>query len=132
MNNFLKLVIGSLITILFYNCSTNNNLSDNKSIIGTWKLKEVIKSDGSIGWQPVDNGYEYTFFKNGNFTSSRFVECDMGTYFIESNKLTLKFSCDGVNENVFVENIHFESGFLITTSNNIGCFYCQNKFEKTN
>ncbi len=141
MKNTLKLGIISLLFVSIFGCNSNDEeLNESESIIGTWQFVETYQSTGGIGtWNPVENGYKYTFLENGNFSSNRFDECINGTYLIESNELTLIFGCNGFTagieapEGTFIEEINFESGYLFINPTYIFCVEgCDNKFKKIN
>ncbi|WP_176328520.1 MULTISPECIES: lipocalin family protein [Arenibacter] len=128
------------IIISFSSCSQNDeNQKNENSIYGTWKLVEIYGSDGgnSPQWNPVNNGYTYTFNSDNSFASNRFSECSTGMYELTSSNLTLKYNCDGFNTGIenppgsFVENYVFESNHLILTPTYLNCDEgCSYKFEK--
>ncbi|QCX38170.1 lipocalin family protein [Aureibaculum algae] len=141
MKTKLKIGIFCLVVISFFGCSNNDNeVNQEKSIIGTWQLVETYQSAGGPGnWSSVDNGYKYTFLDNRTFSSNRFSECTYGTYSIESNVLTLIYGCEGFTtgiENsagVFIEKINFESKYLFINPTYIFCVEgCAYKFKKIN
>ncbi len=115
-------------------------INNKESIIGTWQLVEVFQSEGGPGtWYNIENGYTYTFFINGTFSSNRFDECANGTYLVESGKLTLNYGCEGFSvdiqssDGVFVETINFELGYLFINPTYVYCFEgCNYKFKKIN
>ncbi|MFH6772107.1 hypothetical protein [Gaetbulibacter aestuarii] len=76
MNNILKFGIVSFIVFTLFSCNKEDDLKQEQSIIGTWQLVEIYSSDGGPGtWNPIENGYKYTFLSKGNFLSNRFEEC---------------------------------------------------------
>ena len=122
----------------FVNCS---NSSNENSIIGTWQLIETYGSDGGSNpeWTTVENGYIYTFYINGNFTSNRFSECLEGNYTISENNLILDYGCTDFNTGIetpagtFIEDYTFEGEYLILTPTYLTCIEgCSYKFKKTN
>lgn len=138
----IKFGIISLIIIMLSGCNNSDDeIKTEQSIIGNWKLIEVYSDvgDGSGGWNPVENGYTYSFSSNGEFSSTRFSECSSGTYTINSNELTLVFDCNGFTtgienpEGTFVENYTFESNTVILVPTYIFCVEgCGWKFKKMN
>ena len=134
-----NLIFFLTISFSILSCSHNDNLDTIVTIVGSWKLFEIYSnSGGGTGqWSQIDNGYSYTFFSNGEFSSSRFSECTDGTYSITNNKLTLVFGCTGFTtrvegpEGTFIEQMTFESGFLILTPTYLTCIEgCAYKFKK--
>jgi len=119
MDNLMKYGIVGLIIISLFSCDNDDKMDEEQLIVGTWQLVEVYASPGGPGsWYPVKNGYKYTFFSDGNFSSDRFDECMTGTYMVESNLLTLNYDCDGFTkgiespQGVFVEKINFETPLI--------------------
>ncbi len=50
------------------------------SLSGIWKMTHAyVSPGGETTWQTVENGTEYTFSPNGNFSASQ-DECSTGTY----------------------------------------------------
>lgn len=142
MKKLLKLGMISCFVLTLFGCSNDDeNIKDENSIVGTWKLIEVYNDpgDGSGSWNSIENGYTYNFSVNGEFTSTRFSECSSGNYSINSNKLTLDFDCDGFTagienpEGTFIENYTFESDRIILVPTYLNCDEgCGWKFEKIN
>ncbi|MBA6151620.1 lipocalin family protein [Gelidibacter maritimus] len=138
----IKFGIISLIIIMLSGCNNSDDeIKTEQSIIGNWKLIEVYSDvgDGSGDWNPVENGYTYSFSSNGEFSSTRFPECSSGTYTINSNELTLVFDCNGFTtgienpEGTFVENYTFESNTVILVPTYMICDEgCGWKFKKMN
>lgn len=121
-------------------CSPDDDDSKQQNdIYGTWKLIKVYENPGagSGSWNSVANGYTYTFFKNGEFSSTRFNECTTGTFLIELNKISLVFDCEGFTtgmedpEGTFIEEFTFDSNNLILKPTYILCIEgCGWKFDK--
>lgn len=135
----MKLLILLLIPVLI-SCTDKGPVTQNDSLEGTWRLIEIYNGDGgsNSSWTPVENGYTYTFMKNGNFTSNRFEACTKGSYSISSNKLILVYGCNGFStgvetpEGTFIENYDIKDGFLILSPTYLNCDEgCENKFEKS-
>lgn len=140
MKKLLKLGMIFCFVLTISGCSNDDeNIKDENSIVGTWKLIEVYDDpgDGSGSWNSVENGYTYNFSLNGQFTSTRFSECNSGNYSINSNELTLDFDCDGFTtgiedpEGTFIENYTFELNRIILVPTYLNCTEgCGWKFEK--
>jgi len=87
---------------LFISCSkTDNQQKQETSLVGTWQLIEVYEAFGENGnWNPLEDGYFYTFNEDGTMSSNRF-NCQTGIYEIEMNenleqrKITISFNCNG-------------------------------------
>jgi len=133
----MKKLIFILTTLISLSSCTIDDTDD--SIIGTWVLKNIYTNPGvgAGSWTPVDNGYQYTFYSNGDFTSTRFSECTNGTYSIENDKLILDFGCEGfttgieIPKGTFIEQMNFENGFLILKPTYLLCIEgCGWKFDK--
>ncbi len=142
MKKLLKLGPISCFILAILGCSNDDeNIKEENSIVGTWKLIEIYNDtgDGSASWDSVENGYTYSFSLNGEFTSTRFSECSTGNYSMNSNKLTLDFNCDGFTtgienpEGTFIEDYTFESTRIILVPTYLSCDEgCGWKFEKIN
>ena len=140
MAPILKFGLFSMFIILLSGCSTNDDEKNtDQSILGTQKLIEAYSSSGAGPgeWRTIENGYTYTFSLDGSFTSTRFSECNSGTYDLDASRLKLDFDCEdftSVFENeqgLIVEKYRFESGQLILTPDYLNCTEgCAYKFEK--
>lgn len=121
-----------VISLVVYACSgDDNNRTQNQSIIGTWKLIEILVGDGSgyPQWREVEDSYQYTFKGNGVLLSDRF-SCE-GTYIKSSDKLFLGFECE---DRTFAGNQEYsiEDNELILTPTEYACDEgCSSKFIKT-
>jgi len=135
-----SLVLLFSIVLSFSSCSQNDereNLYD--SIIGTWKLTEVLSSDGGSNpqWVKIENGYTYTFNKDSSFISNRFDECQSGNFSISSDHLILNYDCENFTTGIespagtFKENYININDEIILKPTYLGCFEgCGNKFIK--
>lgn len=139
MKKILSMTIILSLILLLSGCNNDDETNSDSSIVGIWQLIEVYNDpgDGSGGWQPVDNGYKYTFTSNNMFFSDRFSECNYGTYSLNANQLTLDFGCSGFTTNienpnaVFIENMSFEANDLILNPTYLFCVEgCGWKFKK--
>ncbi len=135
MRNYTFLLIG----FLLFACNDGelNPLDEKLDVLqinGTWQLSESSYSigDGVQHWQPVNNGYSYTFKADSTFLSNRFEHCDGGTYSITNNRLTLDFNCEGADK-VYIENFQLKEGalFLSPVSPIICIEGCSFKFIKS-
>jgi len=113
---------------LFVNCTSTDNSPQENSIFGSWQLIEYFDIYGTNPpWNPVDDGYLYTFNEDGTFYSNRFNECLEGVFSLNNNELTLEYGCEGFTtgmetpEGVFVEQITFENNTLILTPTYMNC-----------
>lgn len=122
-------------------CSNDDARGSNRSLIGTWKLIEVYNNPGygPGSWNSVENGYTYTFYTFGQFTSTRFSECSSGNYAVTSDEVALNFGCDGFTTGIespagtFIEQLTFESNTVIFNPTYLSCAEgCGWKFEKIN
>lgn len=141
MPKILTLILISIFAVALMGCSNDddNGIPHDGSIVGTWKLVETYSNPGADPgeWNSVDDGYIYTFSADGTFTSTRFTECEYGTYTIESDLLTLDFGCDGFTAGIedpgatFVEHMTFEGNKLILKPAYLVCIEgCGYKFKK--
>ncbi len=135
-NLFYLLVICSL-----FNCkNTDDNDSQASSLVGNWKLIEEYVVDGVNGnWVTVlgENSYHIQLFENSTFSSTKYNECEIGTYSFINDELTFDYGCDGFTigvetpEGVFVENYQLLDEFLFLTPTYLSCFEgCGLKFIK--
>lgn len=130
-----------LLPFLLSNCSidADDKEIDDLSLVGTWQLVETYMDpgDGSGTWQPVEDGFMYTFYSDGNFISNKFRECTTGNYSIEGNKLILDYDCEGFTtgleepEGVFIEEISYIPGFILLDPVYVRCIEgCGYKYKK--
>jgi len=139
MTKLLKYQIVLLCSLALFGCEKSNDLSQENTFIGTWQLVESLIDigDGSGDWMSVDDGYEYVFTSDNEFTTNRFSECTSGTYSINMNQITLDFGCEGFSkgiespEGTFIEQYSFDSDDLILRPTYVTCVEeCGNKFRK--
>ena len=113
--------------------------ADESLIVGKWKQTEAyISAGGPQYWVDVENGEEIEFFKNGTFSSDRFIECSVGNFSIEENKLLLEYNCMGFstqseNEEGFITyelEFHMNYFILTPTSGPICIEGCSYKYQK--
>jgi len=139
MTKLLKYQLVLLCSLAIFGCEKNDDLSPEQAIIGTWQLAEsfIDIGDGSGDWMSVDDGYEYKFTSNNEFTSNRFSECTSGTYSINMNQITLDFGCEGFSTGIespdgtFIEQYSFDSNDLILRPTYVTCVEeCGLKFRK--
>ena len=70
------------------------------SLSGTWKMTHAyVSPGGETTWQTVENGTNYTFSPNGNFSASQ-DECPTGTYNLDLNDSLLSFTCSDNTESM--------------------------------
>ncbi len=132
-----------ILVLIVMSCSSDNN--DNKSgtnnrMIGTWRLVETYIGTGDLSttqWETVENGYTYSFNRDGTFSSSRFSECESGAYEFSEELLTLNFGCDGFTtgidspEGTIVENYLLENEFMYLSPTYLSCAEgCSYKFQR--
>ncbi len=134
----MKNMIFLFVFAFLFGCS-NDETKNKNPLIGTWQLVETIVIDQELNpeWVPVEEGYIYTFYENGKFSSSSFVECSMGNYSLESDILALDYDCEGFTREIetppgtFIETLKFKSGQIILTPTYLSCIEgCGFKFEK--
>lgn len=127
------------ILFLFTGCNHEDPKQQENSIYGTWKLIEIYQGDGGSNpqWTTVNSGYTYTFNNDGTFSSTRFTECNSGTYVMSSDLITLKYNCNGFDTGIenppgtFAESYIFKNTNLILTPSYLNCIEgCDYKFEK--
>lgn len=124
-------------------CSNSDTtiLSENETIIGKWKLTESSISIGGPQIKtPVENGAEFIFIDNENFSSTLFSECNKGKYAIDNNlnELILKYDCEtftSIAQNKNREIIYFYSMksnyFILSPKSNPICIEgCSYKYER--
>ncbi|RAV28091.1 lipocalin-like domain-containing protein [Sinomicrobium soli] len=136
----MKNLILIISVFLFVSCSNDDDAATpRQQITGTWTLAEAKVGTGAPGkWEPVSEGYSYTFGSDGTFSSDRFSGCTAGTYVLSEDTLVLEYDCEGFTtgmeepEGTFSESISFEGGKMILTPTYMGCIEgCSYKFEKT-
>lgn len=121
-----------LITLLCITTACTKDESDKEKdlILGSWELKEIYSNDGSSSngeWQPPNTIYKYTFLDDNTFTSTRFLECDYGTYTFTEDTIELNFGCENfttgieIPPGVFKENYTFENNHLILVPTYLSC-----------
>lgn len=126
-----------LIFVLFLSfaaCSNNDgkgNQRQQQTLFGTWKLIEIYGSDGGgmLQWNPVQDGYNYTFKENGVLLSNRF-SCN-GSYSLENdNHTSINFDCN-VSKFTQTYDYHFENNRLILEPHPNPCDEgCMEKYKK--
>lgn len=108
-----KLIIPFIIILAIFSCKKEDGNKNDKSLIGTFKLTEILADpgDGSGTFQPVNSNKTITFHENGTVNSNGEL-CDMsidsntpssGTYTLTDSTITasncssfdLKFSFNG-------------------------------------
>lgn len=138
MNIIRKKILIVLSIFLFYCSSSNQNLNEDFSIIGEWKMIEsYISAGGPQFWVDVENGFEYTFFRDRTFISSDYFGCTSGKFNVGSDELSLEYDCDGIKEKlgnssgITTYKFNFDDGYLLLTSTTVFCVEgCSYKFEK--
>ncbi len=135
---YIYIIYSFLLICLFTGCSVDNAWND-KSLPGTWKLEAVNFSSGGEPriWSAVEDGYTYSFRNDGTFSSTRFDECEQGTYITTANELKLDYGCEGFilgiedTEGILVEELKFEGGYMILIPKYLQCIEgCKYKFRK--
>ncbi|MEK6155524.1 lipocalin family protein [Flavobacteriaceae bacterium 3-367] len=127
-----------LFLLLFIGCS-NNKQEHNaplplsaSGLLGEWQLEATRISPGSpVDWTEVSDGSRYTFESDRSFD---FVSSDdaslgkSGSYEVEENLLTLRYSVQG--ENVArVYYMNFEDGKLVLQF--VGCIEsCSERYRR--
>lgn len=120
-------------------CSDDDKNSQDKNILGTWKLIESKIGNGADAaqWTTVDDGYTYTFNEDGAFYSTRFSGCMTGRYELSNSTITLDYDCPGFDIGIenpsgtFIENYVFENENIILTPSYMNCDEgCSYKFVK--
>jgi len=78
--------------LLIMGCSKDN--TDDKSIIGKWKMVELCLSDGgTTTCNEIENGLIYYFKNNGTFTSIELgSNCTNGTYTYNTTDIFLEYN----------------------------------------
>lgn len=138
MKNITKFGIVSLLIITLFGCGNNVNTINEHQIVGSWKLVEAnISAGGPQYWQEIENGEEFEFLSNGNFSSNKYAECTGGEFSIKSNELRLIYDCNGFNppiensEGVVTYEITFASDYFILTPTSVICVEgCSYKYKK--
>lgn len=136
-----NILIFSIIFVSLIACSNEENKDNSyqKNVVGTWQLIEVNIGNGSSAsnWTSIENGYEYTFNKDGTFHSNRFEQCLEGKYTLSSNLLTIEYNCNDFSTGIespdgtFIENFKIENGFMFLSPTYMSCDEgCENKFKK--
>ncbi len=128
----MKTIYLIFIAVLCINTACTKGESDTQEeiIFGNWELIEIFSNDGGSSggeWQQPNTVYNYIFFEDNTFTSTRFLECDYGTYTFTENTIELHFGCEDFTtgiENppgVFKENYTFENNHLILVPTYLSC-----------
>lgn len=129
-----NLILIFSIILSFNSCSQNDeNKTDNNSIVGTWKVIEILSSDGGspLLWHTIENGSTYTFYSNGVIKSSKF-SCDVsGRYtIINSNLIHVEYDCGNSKINYNLDFTFMENKLLLTPNPN-NCYEgCTEKLMK--
>src|SRR5690606_33714797 len=103
MKNIARSGIISLLIITLFGCNNDDDtiVGNENGIIGSWKLVEAsISSGGPQYLVEIEDGEEFEFLNNGNFSTTRDTECTEGKFSMESNELSLIYDCDGFNPEV--------------------------------
>ncbi len=129
----MKTLFYLIFAIIINGCTKNENEPE---IIGKWKQIEIYGSDGGASptWHPVSNGYYLEFLKNGNFTSTKFSECNSGTFnYLNTNEVNMTYNCSNFSNN-YIEIIESNTHtILILKPSYMECDEgCSVKFEKIN
>jgi len=141
MKNIARSGIISLLIITLFGCNNDDDTivgNENGIIIGSWKLVEAsISSGGPQYLVEIEDGEEFEFLNNGNFTTTRDTECTEGKFTIESNELSLIYDCDGFNPHVenpdgaITYQITFGSDYFILVPTTVMCVEgCSYKYKK--
>jgi len=128
----MKTIYLIFIFILFMNtaCTKDESNKQENVIFGSWELIEIFVNDGSSSsgeWQQPNTVYKYAFLDDNTFTSTRFLECDYGTFTITEDTIELHFGCEdfttGIEnpQGVFIENYTFENNHLILVPTYLSC-----------
>ena len=128
------------LTLLFIGCSNNKQESNTplplsaSGILGEWQLEATRISPGSpVDWTDVSNGPRYIFESDRSFdfiSSDNVSVSKSGSYEVEENLLTLRYSTQG--ENVArVYYMNFEDGKLVLQF--VGCIEsCSERYRRIN
>lgn len=128
MKNLIGIVF---IFLLLVGCSKSDNVEQENSLIGNWKLEAFVGSDGANRIvTPIENGQTIILKNDSTFEIlNSGIECSMGTYSITLNSpknynmdiLTLTCS----NQNLLEYAFTFEESKLllsfITDDGSTGC-----------
>lgn len=129
MKTFILLMMFLLTTGSCTKQETETN--EQKVLYGTWKLIEVLISNGGPAtWTTPNESYEHTFERNGNFISTWKTNCSTGNYSISTELLTFKYDCIELN---YTHKFEFNSDKteLILTPTYINCIEeCLYKYKK--
>jgi hypothetical protein len=121
MKTTLKIITFTILLIQL-SCAKNDTSLDTltNQITGEWQLTtRLIDSGNGPIWVDIDDGYTYTFDRNGSFTSTRFTDCDYGTYSVNGDELNLIFGCPDFTvwfespNDAFVDRIEFENNTTV-------------------
>ncbi|WP_437394928.1 hypothetical protein [Flagellimonas lutimaris] len=132
---FIGLLCFGLLSVLV-KCDSNgsDDIIEEQSILGKWKLTEAyISAGGPQYWVNIEDGEEIVFLDSGNFSSDRYTECTAGEFMVDEDILTLDFNCEGFEsemeneEGLITYQIELgENEFLLTPLSVIcieGCSY---------
>lgn len=129
-------LIALILLFTLSNCSDDD--TNHNPLTGTWQHTEEYVISGVHGeFLPVTESYNYTFNANGSFNSTRFSDCQTGTYFIQNSKIYLHYDCNEfplshfVNNGYIIEKFVIENNKLIIIPTYLSCDEgCGSIFEK--
>lgn len=144
MKYLLDLRLVLFLTLVLFNCESNDSIASINSINGKWKLFEAYISAGGPQYLvKIENGEEFEFSSNakftsnGKFTSDKFEDCTEGTFSVKSESLISRYDCDGFQTGVENSNgeitykISFESGYLVMVPTSVICIEgCSYRYKK--
>jgi hypothetical protein len=126
MKNVISLIL--FISIVFFGCESEQVEQNEKSIYGTWQLYESFETDGVEGdWIEVDNVYAYEISSNGSFKSSKFQDCNSGTFLLSEQTITFDYECENFTAGIesppgsFSYLYALKDGQLLLTPNYLMC-----------
>ncbi len=129
----MKTLIATLLVLAtLIGCNIENEREQESPIYSTWKLIETYGSDGDSEpkWTTINNGYVYTFKKDGRIITNRFI-CN-GSYQILNNTITIDFNCPSSQFNL-TYSYTIENEYLVLVPDPINCDEgCSEKFKKMN
>ncbi len=124
-----------ILIFICLSCSSDTS-HDSNSLFGQWRLVEVKKGFPSE-WKSAEHSYTLVLNTDGSFTSTKFQECETGTFTYNENELSLIYDCLGFSAGIesppgtFVETYNFDKKHLILTPKYMNCVEgCSYKFKK--
>ena len=148
---FLLICLG--IPLLFSSCISSDDSDEldqiSNKIIGSWiQIEEYNIENANVSppvykWVEVEDGFELSFFQNGDFIYTKYSTCFTGTYEVEqgSNRIRFDFDCEvftgggsfsSLVGNVLLNTSDFNELSLSPPlfSNNLCQTGCINKFQR--